>query len=128
MDFLIPILNAIALGILAILMMVGLIEAPWQVLLLILVLTAVLCQWLIRRNHLQAVLKDLEGNGDSPSTTDSDWFQADEAVQRHSTPTGKDKSQLSYRGASYQAPSADRSTHSLEIVGKYRGGLWRSGS
>jgi hypothetical protein len=125
MDFLIPILNTIALGILAILMMVGLIEAPWQVLLLILVLTTVLCQWLIRRSHLQSVLKDLEGNSESKTAANSATFHTDEADRQQSTPS--DKSQLSYRGASYKPPSADRA-HSLEIVGKYRGGLWRSGS
>ena len=117
MDFLIPILNTLALAIVGILLMVGLVEAPWQILLLILVAATLVSQWLIRHSHLQSALKDLE-NDDAPIASSSQ--------SGHS----KDNAVLSYRGASYtQAqPSSDASITPLEMVGKYRGQFWRSGS
>jgi hypothetical protein len=121
MDFLIPILNTLALAAVAILLMVGLIESPWQLLLLILVVATLLSQWLIRRSHLQSVLNDLDKTDAAANTAANISSKLSRQAEK---PT------LSYRGANYtQSRSiSDGSTTPLEMVGKYRGGLWRSGS
>jgi hypothetical protein len=120
MDFLLPILNALALAAVLIAVMVGLIESPWQLLLLILVLATLVSQWLIRRNHLQSVLVDLEDSDVQPPTG-----QAKPSKDKEN----KENKVLSYRGANYTPSSTDdTSTTPLELVGKYRGGWWRSGS
>lgn len=139
MDFLIPILNTLALAVALILLMVGLVEAPWQLLLFILVLATVVSQWLIRRSHLQTVLNELE-NSDSTTVTPSslstsliDRSSVDRSIpsQDVSQPSQSSDSPLLYRGASYTPPqvldaSSDASPFSLEVSGKYRGSCWRS--
>jgi membrane protein implicated in regulation of membrane protease activity len=120
MDFLLPILNTLALAAVAIAIMVGLVESPWQLLLLILVLATIISQWLIRRSHLQNVLTDLED-----SDTHSQTLQGKPSVGKENT----ENNVLSYRGANYTPSSPNHPPKTpLELVGKYRGGWWRSGS
>lgn len=135
MDFFIPILSTLAIGAVLILLMVALVSAPWQVLLLILVLGAAISQWLIRRNHLQGVLEDLEDSDALRSPTSDANPSNPQAVSFESSATHSAEhhknhkdSFLFYRGASYKPSSSlwETDTTNIEITGKYRGGLWRS--
>ena len=139
MDFLIPILNTLALAVAAILLIVGLVEAPWQLLLLLLVLATVVSQWLIRRSHLQSVLNELE-NSDSATAPQSP-LSSSQVGRSLPPPDGFPSSQSSdspflYRGASYTPPqffhrlsdTQDVSFPVLEVSGKYRGSFWKSSS
>lgn len=113
MDFFIPILNTLVIAGLLILLMVGLMSAPWQVLLLILVLGILVYQWLIRRHHLQGVLRDLNSVS-----------EADVEVQvEETTELALEDQVLQYRGASYSASASDQSHEMVEAMGQYRGGL-----
>lgn len=118
MDFLIPILNTLAIAVVCILLMVGLMSAPWQVLLLILVLGILAYQWLIHRHHLESVLKDI-----NPS------LEADAGTQREEPAPHLESSNqvLHYRGASYTpsvTPPESELPHAvIEITGQYRGGI-----
>lgn len=122
MDFFIPILNTLAIAVILILLMVGLMSAPWQVLLLILVLGILAYQWLIRRHHLQSVLKDINATMAERQIRNGQ----PEATIQPAEPTFNRV--LHYRGASYNAaePSSE-SSHptvepTVEIIGQYRGG------
>jgi UPF0716 family protein affecting phage T7 exclusion len=139
MDFLIPIFNTLVIAVAAILLMVGLMSAPWQVLLLILALGVWLSKWLIRRSQLQEALEDLEGLETSP-------VEPSQPVANVEMPLSSvaaapiDAATLSYRGASYSPPQSqaasdnnddnqdgvqqkDAASESLRS-GKYRGGIW----
>lgn len=119
MDFFIPILNTLAIAVILILLMVGLMSAPWQVLLLILVLGILAYQWLIHRHHLQSVLKDINANTAEAEILNS---QPTETAQS-ATPTLSRV--LHYRGASYEAtgPSDEAAHSTAEVIGQYRGGV-----
>jgi hypothetical protein len=123
MDFFIPILNTLAIAVVLILLMVGLVSAPWQLLLLILILGLLAYQWLIRRNHLQSVLQDLNSNTET-NGVDSLERQAEETIHMVEPSHGQI---LHYRGISYPAPvsepDAEPSHSGVEITGQYRGGL-----
>jgi membrane protein implicated in regulation of membrane protease activity len=125
MDFLIPIFNTLVIAVAGILLMVGLMSAPWQVLLLILVLGVWLSKWLIRRSQLQEVLEDLDGLSHSQTATNGQMPLSSEPAPSIDTTT------LSYRGASYMPPTNQASENNSEsyaekdaVSGKYRGGIW----
>lgn len=119
MDFLIPILNTLVIAAVFILLMVGLVSAPWQVLLLILVLGILAYQWLIHRHHLEGVLKDINQN------LEADAAMSPEEPASHTNPSSNQV--LHYRGASYMtsaAPPESELPHTLlEMTGQYRGGV-----
>lgn len=114
MDFFIPILNTLLIAGLLILLMVGLMFAPWQVLLLILVLGILSYQWLIRRHHLQGALEDINSS-----------LETDVEIQSEEHAESASNQVLQYRGASYSPSTAapDRIHSMTEVTGQYRGGL-----
>ncbi|WAL62099.1 hypothetical protein [Thermocoleostomius sinensis] len=134
MDFLIPIFNTIVIAVAVILLMVGLMSAPWPVLLSILAIGIWLSKWLIRQSQLQDTLDDLEGFDPAPFNPSQPLADADVEVSLPSSAESIDTTTLSYRGASY-SPSQNRSATTAqdgenkdapETVrsGKYRGGVW----
>lgn len=108
----------ISAGILgAILAIAGLLSAPWQVLLVFLVLVLGLTQWYLMQ--FQRKISDGESFQElPPPPAPSQPFSKD---------TSLDCKTLSYRGAKY-APSATDSSAlgKSSIIGKYRGAIWRS--
>jgi hypothetical protein len=127
MDFLIPIFNTLVLAVATILLIVGLMSAPWQLLLLILVAGILASKWLIRQSQLQDVLEDIEGLESSQPIADIEAPAASPMEQPSPPPQCSDANTLSYRGANYAsgsptAPSANQSKSVLS--GKYRGGHW----
>lgn len=134
MDFFIPILNTLAIAVVLVLIMVGLVSAPWQVLLLILILGILSYQWLIKRHHLQNVMADLNSNYDAshipnkaeaPSQTIKRSAEFKQPVESEQPA----EQVLYYRGATYissVSPTSENRADTIEITGHYRGGLHRS--
>lgn len=131
MDFIIPILNTLAIAIVLILLMVGLMSAPWQVLLLILLLGILAYQWLVRRDHLEGVLADVNADIAKNSVVESSRFatngsKTDAEALAPSAELSID-SVLHYRGVSYAPPATSETLlTTVEITGRYRGGVHKS--
>ncbi|HEY9620784.1 MAG TPA: DUF4278 domain-containing protein [Crinalium sp.] len=120
MDFFIPLINTMALAAILIAFVVGLLLAPWQILLLLLILGLAGIEW----------LKNLQPSRSShPIKPPSD---GDQTVTAQPSPSTLQKTQqkirdtvLVYRGASYKQPSVIDETELVEISGKYRGQIWK---
>lgn len=134
MDFIIPILNTLAIAIVLILLMVGLMSAPWQVLLLILLLGILIYQWLVRRDHLEGVLADVNADiARSLVVASRSSTINNTKVQTETLSPAPELSELSidpvlhYRGASYIPPAASETLPTLiEVTGRYRGGIHKA--
>ncbi|WP_421657187.1 DUF4278 domain-containing protein [Leptothermofonsia sp. ETS-13] len=103
----------------AFLLFFGLVLAPWQVLLLLLVLGWMTIWWLMKRNQIGSLLQESE---DLVTTSSSEHSDSTATPQ-----VGKDYP-LVYRGASYQPilpPATDPPAKIIEISGKYRGSIWK---
>lgn len=117
MDSLASLLSIFAVILAAFALLVGLLSAPWQILLLLLLLGLLNIRRVMRQSHLSA----------------ADAFQAQSMVQPTDslTPTPSPPPELTYRGASYQlcdlSTSIDATDAShAEVSGKYRGNIWKS--
>jgi len=138
MDFFLPILNTLAIAVALILLMVGLMSAPWQVLLVILLLGILTYQWLVRRDHLEGVLADVNADMAKQLATASDRssapFETDAETLAKATESSAELSVdssvdpvLHYRGATYIPPALSKALPTIvEITGRYRGGVHKS--
>lgn len=100
--------------------LVSLFEAPWQILLLFLLLVLAFTEWVLaaNRNQSEASPSNSASDAESPSSVES-GITVQDASEASKT--------LLYRGAPYKAPnSLTQESSGKEISGKYRGGIWRS--
>ncbi len=115
-----PTLAGLLIAIVAALLLVfGLILAPWQVLLLLLVIGLVAIWWLMKQNQIEDLLQK---PGDIVTRDSS------ENSNSTATPQVSEDYPLVYRGASYQPvvpPTTDPPTQTVEVSGKYRGSIWK---
>lgn len=128
MDFLIPILNMIALAIGVVAILVGLFSAPWQVLLIILLFGILTSRWLIHRSHLEGAIEDI-GNLETLDTTQS--FEPSPAQNSYAQSSPADQNTfLSYRGNNYKprllTPDKIAEISFPERSGRYRGVWWKT--
>jgi hypothetical protein len=103
----------------ALLLIMGLISAPWQVLLLLLVVGLGGIWWLMEQNRSRSLPQEAEGV--SPSNYS-------EALDEPSPPQPMQGQPLTYRGTIYK-PKSDSEPEVAgkegEISGKYRGSVWK---
>lgn len=111
MDVFISLVSILGLIVASFALLVGLFSAPWQILLLLLAVGLFGLRWLsVQGDRLRLDIQD-ESAQESGNTSES--------------PTSP-RSDLVYRGARYQRLPDAEATQSLEMSGKYRGGIWHS--
>lgn len=122
MEFFVPLVNTMALAGLLIALMVGLMLAPWQVLLLVLI------AGLAGIERLKTLSSSTPHPLDAPSRFTDSSPDSLIAAQNLSTPQpASEKSQdiiFTYRGSTYKPPSLADVDDLAEISGKYRGQAW----
>jgi membrane protein implicated in regulation of membrane protease activity len=113
----VAIASAVVIGV--VIALVSLFEAPWQILLLFLLLVLAFTEWLLAANRKpnEALSQNSTPQAEKPSI--------------EPTATVQDVSEASktllYRGAPYKAPNTPtQESLGKEVSGKYRGGIWRS--
>lgn len=136
-------LAGLLIGIVAVLLLImGLISAPWQVLLLLLVIGLVVIWWLMEQNRSRSLPQEAEGvspsNYSEAPVESSDPQPMQPLTYRGTIYKPKSDSELEvsgkggeisgkYRGSVWKkAPAIDAHPEQIEIIGKYRGCTWKS--
>lgn len=118
MDVVVPLASILALVTTIFLLVFGLFTAPWQLLFLLLVSGLLGIRWLMEQNHLTRSAQQLTGLG----------IDVQDLNHAGSLDPSSVKKPLTYRGACYTPQSlktAIAQATSVEVSGKYRGGLWK---
>jgi hypothetical protein len=119
MDFFIPLINTIALAGLLIVLMVGLVSAPWQVLLLLLIAGLFGIERLKNLRPPAAIAAP-----DLPSTDVENSLASQCSPESQPIQEKIQDVVFVYRGSTYK-PASSETSDLAEVSGKYRGQVWR---
>lgn len=118
MDVFLSLVSILGMIVAALALVAGLLSAPWQILLLLLLAGLFGLRWLSAQSDRLSIDIDRQ-----LAQEDTDSFRAVPSPPAFSAP----EQALVYRGSRYKLQEEGiEATQSLEVSGKYRGGLWRS--
>jgi hypothetical protein len=119
MDFFIPLFNTMALAGLLLALIVGLVLAPWQVLLLVLI------AGLLGIERLKRLPSSTSYTSDPPNDTSGSLSTSLTSSLPQDGPSKSQDVVFVYRGSTYKVPSIADNDEPVEISGKYRGQVWK---
>lgn len=120
MDFFIPLINTMALAGLLIVLMVGLVSAPWQVLLLVLIVGLFGIERLKNLRPPSAIATLDRPSPDVENPLASQYSSESQPIQENIQDVV-----FVYRGSTYKPASLSEASDMAEVSGKYRGQVWR---